>query len=409
MSEKDSYKIKITPLTGVHIGSGETLTMLDYKLAASITKGDKKVPFKTPKYLKFSSDKILKKVVESGNVQLQHQFEQAINLKDFSKLRNLLHENCTDFSDIEYPCEISPEFQELFNKNMNKDPLDNATEVIQIFRPLGSKTPFIPGSSLKGAIRTAYLNHILLDKMDDDSYDRLLDFVDTEKTKDKKNNGNYIKDIETTALNINKGKRTNVAQQDPFRCVEISDCQISAKQQLVGSLNNVHIDERTGELKTKSMQIFAELIPGILLASNYTSTFTIRLNKFLQSTTSEDFKINQKIKIEDIIKACNFFYKKQFDLEYTKFYEKPAIHISKILELKKIINSISVNNPTQFIIRVGRWSQVEYVTLGNDFRNPKVPVDRRTGREKGFGNTRTLLNYKDEYIPMGWCLCTLEQ
>lgn len=408
MSEKDSYKIKITPLTGVHIGSGETLTMLDYKLAASITNGDKKVPFKTPKYLKFSSDKILKKVVESGNVQLQHKFEQAINLKDFKTLRSLLHENCTDLSEIEYPCEITREFHYFYNENMDKDPLNNATEVIQIFRPLGSKTPFIPGSSLKGAIRTAYLNHILLDKMDDDSYDRLLDFVDTEKTKDKKNNGNYIKDIETTALNINKGKRTNVAQQDPFRCVEISDCQISAKQQLVGSLNNVHIDERTGELKTKSMQIFAELIPGILLASNYTSTFTIRLNKFLQSTTSEDFKINQKIKIEDIIKACNFFYKKQFDLEYTKFYEKPAIHISKILELKKIINSINVNNPTQFIIRVGRWSQVEYVTLGNDFRNPQVPVDRRTGKEKGYGNTRMLLNYNDAYIPMGWCLCTVE-
>lgn len=409
MTEKETYNITIKPLTGVHIGSGETLTPLDYKLANGLNDGNDKIPFKTPKYLKFSSDKILKKVVESGNVQLQHQFEQAINLKDFSKLRNLLHENCTDFSDIEYPCEISPEFQELFNKNMNKDPLDNATEVIQMKRTLGRKSPLIPGSSIKGTVRTAYLNYIILKKMNDTSYNNLLDIADEEKRKYRKSNRNYIKDVENIALNINKGKDKNTAQQDPFRCVEFSDCQISAKQQMVGSLKNIFLDNRTKELESKTMQIFAELIPGYLLGNDFTSSFTIRINDKLQKTKNGIFKINEKITIQDIIEACNFFFKRQFEAEYNKFYAEPVNNISKILELKKIIDSIKMGNENQFLIRMGRWSQVEYVTLGNDFRNPKVPVDRRTGREKGFGNTRTLLNYKDEYIPMGWCLCTLEQ
>ncbi len=163
------------------------------------------------------------------------------------------------------------------------------------------------------------------------------------------------------------------------------------------------------ELESKSMQIFAELIPGYLLGNDFTSSFTIRINDKVQKTKNDIFKINEKITMQDIVKACNFFFKRQFEAEYNKFYAEPVNNISKILELKKIIDSIKMGNENQFLIRMGRWSQVEYVILGNDFRNPKVPVDRRTGREKGFGNTRTLLNYKDEYIPMGWCLCTLEQ
>ena len=404
MSEK--YKIIIKPLTGIHIGSGEKLTPLDYKLADSLNDGDKKISFRTTKYLKFSSDKIIKKVIDSGNVKIQNEFEEAISSKDFKKLRYLLHANCTDLSDMEYPCEITPEFNSFFKNNMNKDPLDNATEVMQMYRPFAKKNPVLPGSSLKGAVRTAYLNYLLLNEteIDNDTYKNLKESARVKKQEDKRNTGDYIRQIEKRVLQINS---SNTAQQDPFRCVEISDCVMPAKHQMIGSLSNVYIDNKTKELKSKSMQLFAELIPGSLLGVDVAAPFSMRIDNSLQTKENENFKINRKIKIADIAKACNYFFKKQFAAEYEKFYEEPAEHISKVLELKRIIDSIKEDDKNNFLVRVGRWSQVEYVTLGKDFRNPRVPVDRRTGREKGYGNTRILLDYNNQYIPMGWCLCSI--
>lgn len=56
------------------------------------------------------------------------------------------------------------------------------------------------------------------------------------------------------------------------------------------------------------------------------------------------------MKMQDIAKACNYFFKKQFAAEYEKFYEEPAEHISKVLELKRIIDSIKEDdkNTIQF-------------------------------------------------------------
>lgn len=400
MPGKELYKISIQPLTGVHIGSGETITTLDYKLTDNINRNGSTIPFDTLKYIKFSSDKILKKIAKSGNQKLINEFETAITLKDFGLLRKLLHSHCTETSDIEYSCDTTPEFRKFYNLNIEKNPLNNATEIFQMYRPAESRHPYIPGTSLKGAIRTAYLNHILLEKMSDNDYDQLKNNLNNEK----KNN-----EIQSKALSINQSTVANNAQQDPFRCIEISDCKISHEYQLVGSLNNVFFDSVTEELETKSMQIFSELIPGRLLGYSPVSEFTIRINKNLQQKKNDYFSINEKISIKEIAKSCNYFFKRQFEVEYPKFYSKPVEHVSKICELKKIIDSIGMEDTNQFLIRLGRWSQVEYVTFCKDFRRPRVPVDRRTGKEKGYGKTRILLNFDDEYIPMGWCLCTLKE
>jgi CRISPR-associated protein Csm5 len=53
--EKEHHVLTLTPLTGVHIGNGEELTPLDYKIAKKVGSLD----FKKEMYWKFSSDRIL--------------------------------------------------------------------------------------------------------------------------------------------------------------------------------------------------------------------------------------------------------------------------------------------------------------------------------------------------------------
>ena len=62
---KECYKIKIEPLTAVHIGTGNSLSLLDYKLS--------KTSSGLIKYVRFSSDSILNRI--ATDEKLRHAFE----------------------------------------------------------------------------------------------------------------------------------------------------------------------------------------------------------------------------------------------------------------------------------------------------------------------------------------------
>lgn len=69
--------------------------------------------------------------------------------------------------------------------------------------------------------------------------------------------------------------------------------------------------------------------------------------------------------------------------------EKLELINKLFMEIKNITEKESENS---FIIRLGRWSQFEFVTLYDENHN--------------FGASRTVLNYDGQYLPMGWCKCT---
>ena len=121
-------------------------------------------------------------------------------------------------------------------------------------------------------------------------------------------------------------------------------------------------------------------------------------------------QIAKKISAEEIVKSCNEFFEEQFYHEFNKFYEDAIDNsCSLINKLDEIITDIKNKNDNSFIIRVGRWSQVEFVTFGSDFRSPKTSKDKKTGKPKGWGGTRTLFDYNGQYLPMGWCKCTISK
>lgn len=383
---KERYIIKIEPLTAVHIGTGNELTPLDYKVTR--TKQGNLL------YIKFSSDKILKRLIETENQQKLKQFEIA-SAKGNMKELQMFFQNNVDSSSIEYPCEATSEFVQLYNANSQKDPLDNALCVLQMYRPEGDKTPVITGSSLKGSVRTAVLNSILYN-IPDGKYNELKEkFSKLDERKQK----NFDSDLQKALLGNYKD-----AKAEPFRGIRFFDCTFPAKDsQIIVRLDNVSVDKYNEKLKTTGMQILAEAIKGKLLGTNLCSECYAEIDSDLFSTN----QIVHKLTMENIVKACNEFFKIQFDNEYEKFYE----HIydgscNFVNKLKQIIEE-TANSKNSFVVRLGRWSQVEFVTFGSDFRKPKTPV--RKGKVMPYGTSRTVLNYNDQYLPMGWCKCTVEK
>ncbi len=379
---KEVFKLTVEPITCVHIGNGEKLTPLDYMV--------KEIPKIGSMYLSFSSDGILKRIATDKQKSLE--FERILSGNNMRLLEEFFHKAFT-MDDLNYPCKVTKEFFRRYSENSEKDPLQNAAEVLQMYRPAGKKYPVIPGSSIKGSIRTAVLNDLMA-ALSDDDYDKLQNDFSNCKS------GYQKKSFESTIQN--KMLNKNNAKNDPFRAVEIGDFNFEAKNtQLVGIIKNVAQNNENEISVCNSSLVQAEVIRGKLCQSEskIIGTADLRLNKDLAMTNLQQKGVSKKISKEDIIRACNYFYWREFENEYESFYKEAAEDNAKLItllckELKQIIDS----NSNSFILRVGRWSQVEFVTFEENFRAPQ---------NKKYGTTRWVFDNDGVYLPLGWCKCTI--
>jgi CRISPR-associated protein Csm5 len=388
---KQQYTVSIRPLTGVHIGTGETLTPLDYKIATRMGKTD----FKKPMYFKFSSNKILARLIkEQKDLTAFDRASVAGNMKELQKFFN---DHCMEISDTDYPCDVTSSFIQKYKENQSKDPLDNSAEVLPMYHAEGSPRPVIPGSSIKGSIRTAVLNHLLAD-LNDKRYDNLQDDY---KAQLKERNGKIAPYAATMQKNL---LEYNDAKNDPFRCLSITDCTFKANgTQLTGLLKNISCGKISGKLTSlDNMQIQAEVLRGSLLGGKDVSAeIVISIDTDLQAVHfPKDNKKITPLSMQEIIDSCNDFYWRVFQYEYDRFYKNAVdSNCRTIHDLKQVLDTAS-RSKTQCIFRVGRWSQVEFVTFEENFRKPNAP--------KGAGNTRTVFGYDGQYVPMGWCVLTVK-
>ncbi len=209
--------------------------------------------------------------------------------------------------------------------------------------------PYIPGSTLKGCIRTAVIKKY---------FSRITD------PEIKRTALNRSSDMEKISLDY-KG-----AGDDPFKSVKISDISIDSERTKINSISNVNC---TGK---KSEKI------GILM---YFETADINKD-FIQSKESLIFNQNfskGKISLPIIVESCNDFYGGHLEQEIAFFEKEP--------EIFDIYNSIADEFKKQkdgktFLLRLGRFSgQLSKIVMRKD----KQP------------GTRNLIEGK---IPLGWML-----
>ena len=158
---------------------------------------------------------------------------------------------------------------------------------------------------------------------------------------------------------------------------------------IISQVKNV-IKERSGNLQPNNIQLICEVtyfkISG--KSTEFESNLTIDSSLFSIKYLSRTFTI------EEIKNACNSFYKDKLSMEDKKFYSNSTIsHTSNSLLNEEI-------EDTSFLIRLGRFSGVESVTIDN-YRNPRPP-----GRKEIWGTSRNLVEMK---YPLGWVKIKLEE
>lgn len=365
---KEHYTLTVEPITCVHIGTGEQLSPLDYKIEDNL-------------FVNFSSDSILKRI--AADPEKSAEFERLSSGGDMKALAGFFHENAKN-ADINYICHCTREFLKIGEENKDKDPLQNGRFVEQMYRQ--GMRPVIPGSSLKGSVRTAILNAAL-----EDCYNR-------NNLRGKKDN-----QIQKELLDFKDAKN------DPFRALQFGDCVFDGRgTQIVGALKNIKTDRDGEVVEHNTSQILAEAIKGYFMHNGTDANLAGEARFALDVDLAEEKAVSKKITIQDIVNACNDFYWREFKTEYEKFYKNACgSECDAITKLHKELKAVAedAQKQNEFIIRVGRWSQVEFVTFDENFRSPKTRRGK-DGKPLPYGKTRTVFNYDGLYLPLGWCRCS---
>ena len=340
-----TYKLNCEILSPIHIGSGNEIDPLNYLIAGGRLH---RISFED--------------FVAGLNDEQRAKFENLIDKGTLIDLRKFVEEKIDKDRDTVYSIEVSPKVDGLYKAKIND--IQNQLLISPFIRSEGEATPLIPGSSVKGAIRTAVVSELA---------------VKSDLPKPKEPRDEYT--FESRVLGYKDAK------DDPFRGIKIRDKFLQKDNTIVRDVRNMS-KKRGGSLMKNDIQIICEVSH---------SSLTDKTVDFISEISFDDKLFNTKflsrtITMEQIIKSCRDFYSDKMNQEHKKFYAGSEIEKISTQLLNTPLNDDS------FLLRIGRFSGVESVTL-DKYRNPKPP-----GNKAVWGTSR---NLAEGLYPMGWVKVTV--
>ncbi|MCL0035205.1 type III-A CRISPR-associated RAMP protein Csm5 [Thermodesulfovibrionales bacterium] len=320
------YNLRCQILTPLHIGDGKELQAYEYVIKDKFYK----ILFEDF-VLNLSSDK-------------QREVTQLMET-DIMKLRQFLKNNFEPARDkYEYSGSVSEIVKNLYETKIAEEL--NRLTIYPFIRTLNK--PFIPGSSIKGAIRTAIIAQLAGDGI-------------TERN---------ARNLEATTL-----KYGIKQQNDPFRAVKISDSILSEDSTIIDEI--VTVTQR-GQIKT-----IREITSSQFTAGKTEFNFEIRIDKELLEK-NKDIKV--KLDIESIATACNSFYKEILIPAEIKYFSANPTLKSMYERLASIKTS-----EKSFLLRLGWGQGKNSISLNLKTQRPRYVKTRRLIRQK---------------FPLGWVEAT---
>jgi len=340
---------EVKPITPIHIGTGQQIGLLEYKVVRT---GDEA----STEYFRFLTDRI---VAEMQDCQ-RNQLSEEIESKDLKRIIRYVAEAATR-EQAQYRLPASPTFAAEYFAKMGSH--ENQLNVDEMYRDTRTFRPVIPGSSLKGALRTAVVNRLGQNKEMPDG---------------------PVKYYENNLLHYDD------ARNDPFRAVRVTDCLFDeGTHELVGQVFNLKKD-------FAKMAIFQEQLLGELSDGNATGRCELSIDTDLQQVRQTVTyrgrtwrPLPVEISVDGIVDACNAFYKKNLNNEYDKFY-RTSYH-QDLKTVAEALNGFAATidgNRKECLIRLGRYSHVENVT-----------VEKHRRPHGKYGTSRTI---SEKRYPMGW-------
>lgn len=340
-----TFKLQCEILSPIHIGAGNEIDPLNYII-------------KERRMFKISFEHF----IASMDAANRTTFEKLIDKGNLVEIRKYVAENVSDEKDALYSTEVAPNIERLYKAKIND--IQNQLLIFPFIRTEGETVPLIPGSSLKGAVRTAVINDLAKNSK-------------LPSPKDVKEEYSF----ESQVLGYKDGK------DDPFRGIKIRDNSLKKDDTIIREVKNVS-KKKGGSLEANNIQIICEVSHSSVTGKTIGFDTELLIDEELFATRF----LSKTFNIEQIINSCKAFYKDKMEHEHKKFYKNSSVEkmSDQLLGMPEDKNT--------FLLRIGRFSGVESVTLDN-YRNPKPP-----GNKAVWGTSR---NLTEGLYPMGWVKVTV--
>lgn len=383
------YRFRATPLTPIHVGDGSSLAPEDY-----LIEGDHLIQFNRAATLR------------DMKPETRRQLEERLDRNDFQAAQEILrksvqprHHRCW----IQIGAESKADLLKAVGNPL--DPVVRQRAVQGFVRNPLTGQPYLPGSALKGAIRTAVVNSFTQKHL------ASIKQAVAPMLENSSQRRNAWKMLETEALNF----EFRQLQEDPFRLIKVSDAELPANRTRVDKVWPV---KRDGKEDTKGIQMHFERLlsrgDGI-----EDGEFTIELELDELAAGDARVKVGRRLDFEMIRLACNSFYTGRILAEQRRFFAdaQPPERIYGAQGLIKINpDKVLVAKGIQergLLLRVGRFSHFESLSVDNLRQgwNAQKKQPFRPGEE---GSSRTLCRCRPAIdgastaLPFGWLLLRLE-
>lgn len=356
---KQKYQLEI--LTPVHIGSGETLNFMDGCYA-------------NRRWYHIDLDKVL----AHPSVDLNG-LTSEMSRRDFRWERYLQQHNMepAKFAAYGLTCQQSPE----------------EVEIREAIKTVDNR-PYIPGSTIKGALRTALLGEILSenDSIYDESLRQLTSMID-QRPKGNPRSEQPARRIESCAL----GKNPN---RDLLRALQVSDTMPLESDSLeIGMLWTLTLDQNAHLVqKVDRGRAYKNFVQQIQRGQNL--TFTLKIDELLfreREKARLDFSNSQKEILQDIAEVCRSDAAALMQSERDFFDDH---NLSEIAELYDRLIGFNIRLPEgAFLLQIGWGTGYHANTVTSLFTDDQAtPKDLLIDLRKRFrlGESRSQRGHYDE-------------
>ncbi len=382
---KLKFVVRLTALSPIHIGCDEEYSP-PYFYVLGITRrveGNKTTEI-PPRMVSLDHSKIIESVTQQEIRRLFPPGDNLPNLKNISELQDLLKVKKVKGRDIEVSNEFYDHYQTV-NNSLSQNNLQMINQFLinrTSFQSI-SQLPYIPGSSLKGSIRTGYLN--LLKAQNNQSLER-----------------KSSKDVQKFLLSMER------IENDPFRSLRISDLSPYYSPHTGNPLVKTKIGYSVSWKKARTPRSQ----PGPPILTEAIKDMSIFMGELDLDITSNQY-IAKQIKPEVLFPSIHSFYLKRMEEEEKEVFQNGHPVRAKIMQYeeqtKTNLGTFSQkNNKFVSLIRLGRFGGAESITL-DGLRSIKIMRGR--GRNADYldhSTTRAQFfeNKAGEGIgfPFGWAL-----
>ncbi|WP_158654053.1 type III-A CRISPR-associated RAMP protein Csm5 [Helicobacter cetorum] len=360
-AHKTIYKYKVSVLSPIHIGSGNSFE-LNYNIF-----------YKNGFLYLYNEFQIVDFLQEQGFGKIESDVVKTNLIEKISPIRKIKNSFCKIGE--------SPILEHISSQNTSNNISQNILY------------PYIPGSSIKGSLRTAILNALILNPKTCMDMSNILN----KNIKDSIKQDKFVTLKNTNKKNNKKTFYNNEYDKDfvkIFRCLNVSDSMEKLDTKIYKTIN-LKIGEDKHNPNTEISSYVECIIPN--------QTFEITI----ADTSSNFFK---KEMFGNLGEICKEFYQSFFD------DEKPLLNKVNFDNtiIKDIINKDHKNYLSNqcFLLNVGRFSGAEKKSFNEKYRNIEIYKKKRFYYQE-FSTTK---NYaleshiendqiaRDMLLPFGWLL-----